>query len=118
MERFARRARTLRAGQTSAEARLWRALRNRTLDHWKFRRQHPIDRYVVDFVSIKGRLIIEVDGGTHFTAAELSHDANRTEVLETLGFHVIRVTNEEVRTNLPGVLDFILSEITRDPSSR
>jgi very-short-patch-repair endonuclease len=62
MERFKRRARKLRASQTSAEARLWQALRNRRLARWKFRRQHPIDRYIVDFVTLDGKLVIEVDG--------------------------------------------------------
>jgi very-short-patch-repair endonuclease len=52
------RARKLRESQTSAEAKLWQALRNRRLARWKFRRQHPIDRYVVDFVTIDGKLIV------------------------------------------------------------
>ncbi len=69
--------RRLRASQTSAEAILWKALRNRRLARWKFRRQHPIDRYIVDFVTIGGNLIIEVDGPTHSTAKELAHDAER-----------------------------------------
>jgi very-short-patch-repair endonuclease len=54
----------LRAAETSAEARLWQALRNRQLADWKFRRQQPIDRYVVDFVSLDGKLVVEVDGAT------------------------------------------------------
>jgi very-short-patch-repair endonuclease len=107
MERFKRRARKLRASQTSAEARLWQALRNRKLARWKFRRQHPIDRYVVDFVTLDGKLVVEVDGVTHSTERELARDAERTRILETCGFHVVRVTNMDVYENLDGVLEMI-----------
>jgi very-short-patch-repair endonuclease len=111
MERFRKRARQLRGGETTAEARLWRALRNRQLDRWKFRRQHPIDRYVVDFVTIFGKLVVEVDGATHSTVDEMKHDEARTRHLEGLGFRVVRVNNEDVFRNLPGVVDTIWSEL-------
>ena len=107
MDRFKKKARKLRASQTSAEARLWRALRNRRLARWKFRRQHPIDRYIVDFVSLDGRLVVEVDGVTHAQAEELSRDAQRTRVIKSLGFLVVRVTNVDVYENLEGVLEMI-----------
>ena len=107
MERFRARARRLRASQTSAEARLWHALRGRRLAHWKFRRQHPIDKYVVDFVTMEGKLIVEVDGVTHGTDQELKRDAERTRSLEKLGFLVVRVTNIDVYENLGGVLEMI-----------
>jgi len=97
----------LRAKQTSAEARLWQALRNRSLKRWKFRRQHPIDRYVVDFVTLGGKLVIEVDGVTHGTAHELANDRERTVALDACGFHVLRVTNIDVYENLDGVLELI-----------
>lgn len=114
MDRFRKRARSLRAVQTNAESRLWRALRNRQLDRWKFRRQHPIDRYVVDFVSLERRLVVEVDGATHSTNREMERDAERTLVLEALGFHVIRVSNADVYGNLPGVLNLIFAELNRE----
>jgi len=82
-------------------------LRNRRLARWKFRRQHPIDKYIVDFVTLDGKLIVEVDGATHSTQGELDHDIERTRVLESRGFHVIRVSNVDVYDNLEGVLDFI-----------
>ena len=107
MERFRQRARKLRASQTSAEARLWQALRGRRLAHWKFRRQHPIDRYVVDFVSIEGKLIVEVDGVTHGTDREVARDTERTRLLEAFGFNVVRVSNTDVYENLGGVLEMI-----------
>ncbi len=107
MEQFRRRARKLRASQTSAEFRLWQGLRNRKLARWKFRRQHPIDRYVVDFVSLDGKLVIEVDGVTHATAAAMKRDEERTRVIETLGLLVVRVSNTDVYDNLDGVLEMI-----------
>jgi len=96
IDRFKARARQLREAQTSAEARLWLALMNRRLARWKFRRQHPIDRYIVDFVTLDGKLIIEVDGATHGSEAELARDSERPRVLELLGFHLVRVTNGDV----------------------
>jgi very-short-patch-repair endonuclease len=107
MDRFKARARNLRASQTSAEAKLWQALRNRKLARWKFRRQHPIDRYVVDFVTLDGKLIVEVDGVTHSKEAEIKYDEARTKVLEACGFLVVRVSNTDVYENLEGVLDMI-----------
>jgi very-short-patch-repair endonuclease len=107
MERFRQKARRLRALQTSAEGKLWHALRGRRLAHWKFRRQHPIDRFIVDFVTLEGKLVIEVDGATHGTAPELARDESRTHCLETLGFLVVRVTNTDVYENLSGVLEMI-----------
>jgi len=90
---------------------LWQALRNRRLARWKFRRQHPIDRFVVDFVTLDGKLIIEVDGVTHGSDAAAVRDAERTAILESLGFHVVRVTNTDVYGNLGGVLDMIDSTL-------
>jgi very-short-patch-repair endonuclease len=116
MERFKDRARKLRASQTSAEGRLWRALRNRRLACWKFRRQHPIDRYVVDFVTLDGRLIVEVDGVTHSSAGERRRDAERTHILESLGFQVVRGTDVDIFDNLEGVLEMIYRELHTDGS--
>jgi very-short-patch-repair endonuclease len=106
MERFKARVRSLRASQTSAEAKLWQALRNRKLARWKFR-QHPIDRYVVDFVTLDARLIVGLDGATHSRDAEIKYDEGRTEVLEACGFLVVRVSNTDVYENLDGVLEMI-----------
>lgn len=111
MEKFKSKSRKLRESQTSAEAKLWRALRNRQLARWKFRRQHPIDRYVVDFVTLDGKLIIEVDGVTHSTPSELDRDKHRTEVLEACGFLVVRVSNTDVYENLEGVLELIATSL-------
>ena len=105
--RFKARARRLRTEQSNAEARLWQVLRNRRLARYKFRRQYPIDRYIADFVTLEGKLIIEVDGATHSTDAELAYDVERTQALERLGFQLIRVTNTDVYDNIDGVLEMI-----------
>jgi very-short-patch-repair endonuclease len=114
MDKFKARARKLRESQTSAEAKLWQALRNRRLARWKFRRQHPIDRYIVDFVTIDGKLIVEVDGVTHAEPLELARDKARSEVLEGCGFLVVRVSNTDVYENLEGVLEMIESTLRSD----
>jgi very-short-patch-repair endonuclease len=107
MQRFKQRSRQLRSSQTSAEAKLWQALRGRRLAHWKFRRQHSIGKYVVDFVTLDGKLAVEVDGVTHSTDQELARDQERTRILESFGFLVARVTNVDVYENIEGVLEMI-----------
>jgi very-short-patch-repair endonuclease len=114
MDKFKARARKLRESQTSAEAKLWQALRNRRLARWKFRRQHPIDRYIVDFVTIDGKLIVEVDGVTHAEPLELARDKARSDILEACGFLVVRVSNTDVYDNLDGVLEMIESTLRPD----
>ena len=114
MDRFKARARALRASQTSAEAKLWQALRNRKLARWKFRRQHPIDRYIVDFVTLDGKLIVEVDGVTHSEPSEIRRDKALSEVLEACGFFIVRVSNTDVYENLEGVLEVIESSLRFD----
>ncbi|MGY3546913.1 very-short-patch-repair endonuclease [Bradyrhizobium sp. USDA 4472] len=111
MERFKSRARRLRESQTSAEAKLWQALRNRQLARWKFRRQHPVDQYVVDLAALDGKLIIEVDGVTHSSPSEIERDEAGTKVLEACGFLVIRVSNTDVYENLEGVLELIQTSL-------
>ena len=103
----------LRTNSTDAEKRLWRALRNRQLAGSKFRRQHPIPPYIVDFVCLEARLIVELDGGQH--AEALPYDAARTTYLERLGYKVLRSWNNEVLGNTEMVLEAILSEL---PSPR
>jgi very-short-patch-repair endonuclease len=114
MEKVKARARALRESQTSAEAKLWQALRNRRLAHWKFRRQHPIDRYIVDFVTTAGKLIVEVDGVTHSEPSEIRRDEVRSRVLESCGFLVVRVSNADVYENLEGALEMIENTLRPD----
>ncbi len=95
-------AREMRHAPTSAEDQLWQRFRNHQLRGLKFRRQHTIDRFIVDFYCPEVRLIIEVDGPVHqFTPEE---DAIRQAFLENAGMRVLRFTNEQVQTNVEGVL--------------
>ena len=87
-------ARKLRADQTSAEGLLWSLLRTRQLCGLKFRRQHPIEPYIVDFACESHRLVVELDGGCHRDKEE--KDAERQQFLENLGWTVLRFTNEYI----------------------
>ena len=80
----------LRREQTALEARLWHEVRAKRLDGWKFRRQVPIGPYVVDFVCLEARLIVEVDGPLHRRAENRRHDASRDAALQERGFRVLR----------------------------
>ena len=107
------RARALRRDQTSAEAKLWRVLRNRALNRLKFRRQVPIDRYVADFVCFETKLVVEIDGATHSKENELARDAARTAMIEQSGFAVLRILNADIYDNLEGVRETILAAAER-----
>ena len=107
-ERQIGRARQLRRDTTDAEARLWGRLRSRQLDRAKFVRQHPIDRYVVDFCCRGARLVVELDGGQH---ADNAADEVRTRVIEANGYTIIRFWNHDVLGNIDGVLTEIQSAL-------
>ncbi len=99
-------ARILRKNMTDAERLMWKHLRNRRLDEWKFRRQHPIGKFIVDFVCLEKKLIVEVDGGQH--AQNLEADAKRTEYLRQKGYRILRFWNNEVLQETESVLNSIL----------
>ena len=101
------RARALRAALTEGERKLWQRLRNRQLSGAKFRRQHPIGPYIVDFFCLEARLTIELDGSQHGEEAQARADERRTEYLQQQGYTVLRFWNEEVLDNLDGVLETI-----------
>ena len=107
-------ARNLRRNQTRAERLLWRHLRNRHLDGYRFRRQEVIGPYIVDFVCLEHKLIIELDGGQHVDAAEA--DTVRTQQLVAYGYRVIRFWNDEVLTRTDDVLERILKELQMNKS--
>ena len=96
------RARKLRATMTRAERALWERLRNRRVGGRRFRRQHPMGQYVVDFVCLDARLIIEIDGACHEGRKE--RDEARQKVLEGQGYKVLRFSNFDVTTDLDGVV--------------
>ena len=92
----------LRERMTPAEEVLWEALRDKQLEGLKFRRQHPVEQFVLDFYCPHFKLVVEMDGSIHDTRAE--EDAARTEHLSAFGYRVIRFRNKEVLENLPDVL--------------
>jgi len=103
------RARNLRAGRTDAEQVLWHRLRNRRLQGFKFRRQHEIDIFIVDFVCPDEALIVELDGGQH--GDQLIYDGIRTQKLREMGYRVLRFWNNDVLTNTEGVLEAVLEAL-------
>jgi len=90
------RARELRQDSTDAERRLWSALRDRRLRGYRFRRQHPIGEFIVDFACTRHRLVVEADGGQH---SDNEADGSRTAWLEAEGWRVMRFWNNEVLAN-------------------
>ena len=100
-------ARKLRRNATNAERLLWRALNGRQLDGFRFRRQVPLLGFIVDFMCYEARLVIEVDGATHSTDAELARDAARDEALIRAGNRILRFRNAEIYENLDGVIETI-----------
>ncbi len=108
-------ARDLRRNQTDAEKLLWYHLRNRAPAGFKFRRQHPIGPFIVDFVCQERRLITELDGGQH--ASQVEADRRRTHYLESRGFKVVRFWNHQVLGELESVLTVIHGMLVSDPPS-
>ncbi|MCG8428671.1 MAG: endonuclease domain-containing protein, partial [Chromatiales bacterium] len=108
------RARTLRRQSSKAESALWRQLRGRRLNGYKFRRQVVIEPYIVDFVCLEAKLIIEADGGQH--ADQQEYDARRTAKLEAMGYTVIRFWNHEILGELDSVLERIALVLIEIPS--
>jgi very-short-patch-repair endonuclease len=98
-------ARALRKNMTDAEQHLWQYLRRRQINGYKFRRQFPIGQYVVDFVCLERKLVIEIDGGQHLEQQE--YDAKRARFLESNGFRVVRFWNNELLTETEAVLGVI-----------
>jgi very-short-patch-repair endonuclease len=98
-------ARVLRKNPTEAERSLWKHLRLRQLHGHKFRRQQPLGQYIVDFVCLEKRLIVELDGGQH--AGQAGSDAERTAWLEAQGFHVLRFWNHNLLNESEAVKEAI-----------
>jgi len=102
------RARSLREQQTEAEGALWRRLRDRRFQGFKFRRQVALGPYVADFVCFEAKLIVEADGGQH---AESRRDAQRDRYFLQQGYRTLRFWNIDILTNIDGVLDTLQQNI-------
>jgi very-short-patch-repair endonuclease len=106
-------AKELRKRSTDAEKLIWKHLRLKQLEGLKFRRQQPIYTYIVDFVCFDKRIVIEVDGGQH--SEEKEKDSERDNYLRKKGFEVLRFWNNEVFTNIEGVLEVIRLNSLKHP---
>jgi len=113
MNRITALGKALRKRPTDAEQLLWYSLRMKQMEGLKFRRQQPIDKYIVDFVCFEKRIIIEVDGGQH--AARSNEDGERDAYLQQYGFKVLRFWNNEVLQNTRGVLAIIRENCLSHP---
>jgi very-short-patch-repair endonuclease len=113
MDKIRSQARSLRSNPTEVERLLWRHLRFWQLDGYKFRRQQPIGSYIVDFVCLERRLVIELDGGQH--AEETDYDSARDAWLRAEGFRVLRFWNNDVTQNIDGVKEQILNALGITP---
>jgi very-short-patch-repair endonuclease len=101
------RARDLRKRMPDAEQKVWRELRSRRFAGYKFRRQHPLGSYFVDFVCLSSGVVVELDGGQHNTEEARSYDARRTRWLEGAGYRVLRFWNHEVLEDWESVAEAI-----------
>ncbi len=103
-EEIIRRARELRKRMTISEEKIWKVLRNSQFQNLKFRRQHPIGRFIVDFYCHDLKLVVEIDGSIHETEIQRERDENRTFMIEELGLKVIRFENQLVMNDISKVL--------------
>jgi len=112
-------AKQLRRNLTDAEVILWQHLRGDSVHALRFRRQHPIGPYVADFACLPVKLVVEVDGATHGSDAQVAYDARRRKFMERFGWHLVRVTNLDVYDDLDAVLRVIWREVgeRRPPST-
>jgi very-short-patch-repair endonuclease len=107
------RTRQLRSNQTDAERILWYQLRARRLNGLRFRRQFPIGNFIADFCCKEYQLVIELDGGQHAEPRIIKNDDRRTQLIENRGYKVLRFWNNEVLTNMDGVLESILDTVAQ-----
>ena len=106
-------AKQLRRNPTPEEELLWKFLQNKQLENAKFRRQHPMSRYVADFYLHEIKLVIELDGKHHEDPDQLFYDMDRSEVLEVYGVTILRFKNDQVVFSTKEVLEEIRNEIIK-----
>jgi len=113
MRNYVHISRKLRKDSTEAEKLIWKHLRARKIEGLKFRRQQQIGRYIVDFVCLKKKLVIEIDGGQH--ALQEREDKERDALLREHGYKILRFWNNEVLSNIQGVLEAISTACMNHP---
>lgn len=99
-------AKNLRQNMTDAEQKLWYYLRGKRFLGYKFKRQVPIGKYIVDFLCVDNKLIIELDGSQHLQQENISYDIERSEYLKSKGYKIIRIFDNEL-SNIESVLEYI-----------
>jgi len=104
-------SRELRKNMTDAERRLWSTIRMKQIDSCQFYRQRIIGDYIVDFYCPRAKLVIEVDGGQHYSDEMVEMDRKRDDYLKNLGLKVLRFSNTEVLNNIEGVVESILENM-------
>lgn len=109
-------ARILKHESTESEQILWKELKAKRFLGLKFRRQHPIDKFVVDFLCNEYKLIVDVDGGIHNEESVKERDIKRENILRELGWGIIRFSNEEIHYNISSVLEKLASFIKNNSS--
>ncbi|MCH7713874.1 MAG: endonuclease domain-containing protein [Chloroflexi bacterium] len=105
-------ARTLRKNLTDAERALWKQMRMRQIGGYKFRRQQPIGKYIVDFVNFEKKVVVELDGGHH--SQQVDYDTTRTAWLEAKGYRVMRFWNNQVLEEIEAVKEVILDFLNEE----
>jgi 5-methyltetrahydrofolate--homocysteine methyltransferase len=108
----------MRKEPTEAESVLWEALRRKGVEGMRFRRQRVIGPYIVDFCCLERRLIVEVDGHHHNSSDVAAYDSDRTRYLNTLGYDVVRVSNEDVLNNLNDIVGQIAASVSPFPFAK
>ena len=101
----------LRKNMTDAEILLWSKIRMKQLKGLMFSRQKPLGEYIADFYCAKAKLVIEVDGGQHFSDDSIEYDRIRDEFMESMGLKVLRFTNTDVIENIEGVVEVIVEKL-------
>jgi very-short-patch-repair endonuclease len=109
-------ARRMRKSSTDAERKLWKILRSRELAGFKFRRQHPIGGYILDFYCVQHKLAVESDGGQHSEPSATEYDAVRTRRLNELGVRVVRLWDNDILAHPVACADEILRCLEAKPS--
>lgn len=107
-------AKELRKNITPQERKLWKILRNHQFYDFEIRRQYPIDKYIVDFICRKKKIIIEIDGGQHNEKETIEYDKKRSLDLNKLGYKVVRFWNNDIDKNIEGVYKILQKEFGID----
>jgi len=110
-------AREFRKNMTDAERLLWSKVRRKQLNNYQYYRQKNVGNYIVDFYCPAGKLIVELDGGQHYTEEGKKKDAIREQYLDSLGFTVLRFSDREVLKNIEGVIEKIYDHLKNPPIS-